>query len=303
MDTTADRADAPIDVAHVTKRFGELTAVADLTFSLRRGTITGFLGPNGAGKSTTLRMVGGLLRPTTGDVRLFGVDARDPRARRPLGYMPADPSFLPNLSGRDNLDLLLRLRGDAAAGMRQRALQALDLDESDLGRRVGGYSSGMRQKLAIVAAVQHSPALVVLDEPANRLDPIAHRSFCRLVREMAAEGATVLLSSHVLAEVEAVCDSVLLVRDGALLKEATVDELREDAPRVVTLTYASPPERLPSGLSEVRTEGTTVIGRLAADRAGVLRDLLTDPDVVDVTVVPASLEDVVLALYSGAPSS
>jgi len=285
--TTTDAA-PPIDVRNVTKRYGDLAAVVDLTFALEPGTITGFLGPNGSGKSTTLRMVGGLLRPTAGIVRLFGIDARDPEARRPLGYMPADPAFLPHLTGRANLDLLARLRGGADEEMRQTAADALDLKSHDLDRAVGGYSSGMRQKLAIVAAVQHRPALVVLDEPANRLDPIAHHSFCDLIRGMATAGHTVFLSSHVLAEVEKVCDSVLLVREGALLKAATVAQLRENAPRVVTVT---------------RADGTVEVTHVEADRPDVLRDLLADPDVVDLTVVPASLEDVVLALYTGPASS
>ena len=278
----------PIDVRNVTKRFGEVAAVTDLTFSLEPGTITGFLGPNGAGKSTTLRMVGGLLRPTAGTVTLSGIPARDPRARRSLGYMPADPAFLPHLTGRDNLDLLARLHGGARNDMRRTAADALALREADLDRRVGGYSSGMRQKLAIVAAVQHRPALVVLDEPANRLDPIAHHAFCDLVREMATNGHTVFLSSHVLAEVEAVCDDVLLVREGALLRSATVAELRENAPRVVTVT---------------RTDGSSTVTHVAAERIDLLRELLADPDVVDMTVVPASLEDVVLALYTGEGTS
>lgn len=278
----------PIDVHSVTKRFGAVTAVSDLTFSLEPGTITGFLGPNGAGKSTTLRMVGGLLRPTSGTVTLFGSPARDPQARRPLGYMPADPAFLPHLSGRANLNVLARLHGDGDDEMRRTAIAALDLDEADLDRPVAGYSSGMRQKLAIVAAVQHRPALVVLDEPANRLDPLAHHAFCELIRGMAADGRTIFLSSHVLAEVEAVCDAVLLVREGRLLRAATVAELRENAPRVVTLT---------------RADGTTDVRHVAADRPDVLRELLADPAVVDMTVVPASLEDVVLALYTGQATS
>jgi ABC-2 type transport system ATP-binding protein len=293
----ATEAAPPIDAWNLTKRYGDLAAVRDLTFALRPGTITGFLGPNGAGKSTTLRMVGGLLRPTGGEVRLFGIDARDPRARRSLGYMPADPAFLPHVSGRDNLDLLAQLHGGGHE-LRQRALTTLSLTPADLDRQVGGYSSGMKQKLAIVAALQHRPSLVVLDEPANRLDPIAHRSFCDLIREMAADGHTVFLSSHVLAEVEAVCDSVLLVREGALLREATVEQLREQAPRVVTVTYRRAPDRVPAGLSDARVDGASVIGHLAADRTEVLRRLLDDPEVVDLTVVPASLEDVVLALYT-----
>lgn len=303
MTSAAVATAAPVAVDHVSKRYGDVAAVVDLTFSLAPGSITGFLGPNGSGKSTTLRMVGGLLRPTAGDVRLFGVDARDPDARRPLGYMPADPTFLAHLSGRDNLDLLARLRGAADLGLREVAADALGLSSAELSRAVGGYSSGMKQKLAVIAAVQHRPALVVLDEPANRLDPIAHRAFCQLIRGMAADGHTVFLSSHVLAEVEAVCDAVLLVREGSLLKAASVAELRENAPRVITVTYRHPPTHLPDGVTEVRVEGRVLVAHLAGDRPGVLRRVLADPDVVDLTVVPASLEDVVLALYSGQATS
>lgn len=273
---------APVRLDGVTKRYGAIEAVAGLNFELAPGTITGFLGPNGAGKTTTLRMVGGLLRPTSGDVTLFGVDARNPDSRRGLGYMPADPAFLPHLSGRANLDLLTKLRGGGSA-KRRHVADELGLSTADLDRPVGGYSSGMRQKLAIVAALQHQPRLVILDEPANRLDPIAHRVFCDLVREVVADEGTVFLSSHVLAEVEAVCDSVLLVREGHLLKAARVDQLREHAPRTVTLTYR-----------DQRTTRTHV----AADRPDELRRLLDDPDVMDMTVVPASLEDIVLALYT-----
>ena len=299
MDTTGAPAVAPVELLDVSKRYGDVAAVVDLSFALQPGTVTGFLGPNGAGKSTTLRMVGGLLRPTAGQARLFGVDARDPKARRDLGYMPADPSFLPHLSGRDNLDLLAALRHAKDLALRNVAADALGLTARDLDRTVGGYSSGMRQKLAVIAAVQHRPSLVILDEPANRLDPIAHRAFCELIRGMTGDGHTVFLSSHVLAEVEAVCDSVLLVREGALLTSATVAELREHAPRVVTVTYRRAPDRMPEGLSDARVDGVAVIGHLAGDRPQVLRRVLADPDVIDLTVVPASLEDVVLALYSG----
>ena len=145
------------------------------------------------------------------------------------------------------------------------------------------YSKGMLQKVGLAQALIHDPELVILDEPANRLDPIAHHLFTDLVRAAAADGGTVFLSSHVLAEVEAVCDSVLLVREGRLLTAARVDELRSHAPRVVTLTYA---------------DGRAVTSRVPTDRPDELRRLLADPAVIDMTVVPASLEDIVLALYT-----
>ena len=291
----------PVALRGVSKAFGALLAVADLTFTLTPGTVTGFLGPNGAGKTTTLRMIGGLLRPTAGELRLFGRDAREPQARTRLGYMPADPVFLPHLTGRANLDLLAHLRNPADVPDRAHATTALGLSDADLDRPVGGYSSGMRQKLAIVAALQHHPDLVVLDEPANRLDPIAHHAFCDLVRTAAGEGRTVLLSSHVLAEVEEVCDTVVLVREGRLLREAGVDELRRQASRTVVMTYAVPPLHLPPSLTGLRVDGTTATGRIPARRPDLIRALLDDPNVVDLTVTPASLEDVFLDLYTGQP--
>lgn len=296
MDTLSP---VPIGVRGATKRFSDVCAVDDLSFDVAPATIVGFLGPNGAGKTTTLRMIGGLLQPTAGRVEVFGQDSRHPAARQRLGYMPADPVFLPHLTGLANLDLLARLRGNDVVPERTGAADILGLTHHDLDRRVGGYSSGMRQKLAIVAALQHRPDVVVLDEPANRLDPLAHRAFCGMLRSMADRGVAVLLSSHVLAEVEAVCDVVLVVREGRLLTEAAVDDLRDRALRVITIDYDRPPERVPAVLAQAHVEGTRVVGRMPADRPDLVRGLLTDAAVRDITVAPASLEDAVLDLYAG----
>jgi ABC-2 type transport system ATP-binding protein len=157
----------------------------------------------------------------------------------------------------------------------------------------------MRQKLAIVAALQHRPELVVLDEPANRLDPLAHHAFCALVREVARSGRTVLLSSHVLAEVEDVCDTVILMREGRVLRIAAVEELRQQASREVTLTFTGPPRRVPAQLTAPVVDGSVVTGRVPARRPDLLRDLLTEPGLVDLTVAAASLENVFLDMYGG----
>jgi ABC-2 type transport system ATP-binding protein len=287
---------APAELTAVTKAFGARTAVADVSFTLAPGTVTGFLGPNGAGKSTTLRMMAGLIRPTSGRVRLFGRDARLPAARRPLGYMPADPVFANRLTGRQNLDLLVRMRG-AGAPDRAMVATALGLSEEELDLQVQAYSSGMRQKLAIIAALQHRPDLVVLDEPANRLDPLVHREFCAVLRSVAETGRTVLLSSHVLTEVEAVCDTVILMRQSRLLQTAAMADLRRQASRLVTLTYAAPPAHLPDGVATWERDGCTVRGRIAAHQLDTLRAAISDPAVIDVTVMPASLEDLFLDLY------
>jgi ABC-2 type transport system ATP-binding protein len=287
---------APVELSALTKTFGDRTAVADVSFRLAAGSVTGFLGPNGAGKTTTLRMIGGLIRPTSGRVRLFGESARRPAARRALGYMPADPTFVLNLTGRQNLELLAALHGSDAPD-REEVAAALSLPPGDLDLPVRAFSSGMRQKLAIVAALQHRPAVVVLDEPANRLDPLAHRAFCAVVRSVAASGRTVLLSSHVLGEVEEVCDSVVLMHEGRLLRVAGVDELRQHASREVTMTYAFPPTELPVDVTGAVVDGCVLTGRIPAGRPDVLRTLAREAGLLDMTVVPASLEDVFLDLY------
>ena len=290
----------PASVQGLTKRFGAILAVSDLSFDLQPGVVTGFLGPNGAGKSTTLRVMAGLLRPNGGKVTLFGEDARLPRARRRLGYMPADPVFVPHLSGHENLALLADMRSAQSLDAKA-AAQALDLPELALNRAVDGYSSGMRQKLAIVAALQTRPDLVILDEPANRLDPLAHEAFCDLVRGVAGRGGAVLLSSHVLSEVEELCDSVIMLREGRLLGTSSVEDLRARASRAVVVTYRDRPVSPPAVLTAPTFEGRRVRGRIPADRPDLLREVLTDPDVTDLTVTPATLEDVFLDLYSRAP--
>ena len=277
---------APVECRGLTKRYGHVDALVDLTVRLEAGRAVGFLGPNGAGKTTTLRLLTGLIKPTAGEALLFGVPAGRPEARRRLGFLPADVVFDARLSGRDNLDLIASVRGDDATPDRAAAADALGLSAADLDRRVGGYSDGMRQKLGVVAALQHRPDLVVLDEPANRLDPLVHRAFERLVRDVVAAGRTVLLSSHVLTEVEDVCDDVVMVRRGRLLRTASVAELRATASRLLTVRYR---------------DGTTKTERIPAEHPDLLREELRRDDVVDVLVEPASLDEVFVDLYGGEP--
>jgi ABC-2 type transport system ATP-binding protein len=219
----------PIEVRGLVKRYGEIVAVDRVDLTVERGDVFGYLGPNGAGKTTSLRMMLGLIRPTAGSVRLFG---RDPQLsvkalEGVAGFVEA-PSFYPYLSGRENLRLLAALDGGAAAERIEESLALVGL--SDRAKdRVGGYSHGMRQRLGIAGALLREPRLLLLDEPATGLDPGGMRDMRDLIRELSAGGMTVLLSSHLLAEVEELCNRVAIVRSGRVAYQGALDELRAEA--------------------------------------------------------------------------
>src|SRR3954453_6658933 len=215
-----------IAVAGLTKRFGATRALAGLDLSVAAGEVHGFLGPNGAGKSTTIRILLGLVRRDAGDVRLFGEDAWAEAAQlhRRLAYVPGDVSLWPNLSGGEVIDMLLRMRGAPVDHpLRAEMVERFRLDPTTKGR---AYSKGNRQKVALVAAFAAPTDLLVLDEPTSGLDPLMEEVFQRWVRDAAAAGRTVLLSSHVLGEVEAVCQAVTIIKDGRLVETGSLDEMR-----------------------------------------------------------------------------
>lgn len=290
-------AEVPIDIRGVCKLFGDFAALDDVSFEVPRAQVTGFLGANGAGKSTLIRVIVGLLRPTRGEVLVFGVPSVSQAARERLGYMPADPAFFDRLTGRANLDLLASLSGSSPVD-RAWACELLDLSDGQLDRAVGGYSSGMKQKLGLVQAVQHHPDLVILDEPANRLDPLAHSAFEELVTQIADSGRSVFLSSHALAEVESVCTSVATIRDGRLLSVDTVAALSAATMRTVTVTYDRRPDSVPDGLLDPEWHGDVLVARIRLGSMGALRELADDPHVADLLVEPGTLSDTFLTLYA-----
>jgi ABC-2 type transport system ATP-binding protein len=223
----------PVKTRRLTKRYGALTAVDALDLEVRAGEIYGFLGPNGAGKTTTLRMILGLVKPTAGQVRLFGAPP-GPGHLRQVGSLVEGPAFYPYLSGRDNLRALARHAGVPAGRI------AVVLDQVELTDRAGDryatYSLGMKQRLGVAAALLKDPRLVVLDEPTNGLDPAGMADMRLLVRRLGAAGCTVLLSSHLMTEVQELCDRVGVISHGRLVAEATVAELRGASTLRVTAT-------------------------------------------------------------------
>jgi ABC-2 type transport system ATP-binding protein len=233
----------------LTKRYGDVTALDGLDLTVRAGQVFGLLGPNGAGKTTTLRILLGLIRPTSGRAWLNGRPAGDPGGLAGVGAMIEEPAFYPWLTGRRNLEVLaLTGAPPADADLVAAALARVGLAGA-AGRKVKGYSQGMRQRLGLAVALLRRPPVLLLDEPANGLDPAGIAEFRTLLRGLAAEGSTVFLSSHLLPEVEQVCDQVAVVRSGRLVEQGPLAGLAAAQPRVrVTLD----PADLPAALALLR---------------------------------------------------
>ena len=220
-----------VDAVDVTKRYGDLTAVDAINLQVAPGEVYGVLGPNGAGKTTFLRMLFGLIRPDAGSIRLFGRtwDEAGPRMLDGVSGFIESPKFYPYLSGRRNLAGLAVLDGGATPGRMEEVLEIVGLaDRAD--DKVGGYSFGMRQRLGVAASLLRDPQLLILDEPANGLDPAGMRDMRALIKRLAATGLTVLLSSHDMSEVEEICDNVTIMRVGSVVYHGEISALREQAP-------------------------------------------------------------------------
>jgi ABC-2 type transport system ATP-binding protein len=223
----------PLEVRGLVKRYGELVAVGGVDLTVEPGDVYGYLGPNGAGKTTSLRMMLGLIRPTAGSVRVFGRDPQETvRALDGVAGFVEAPTFYPYLSGRRNLELLAAFDGQGAVGRIDEALGEVELS-GRAGDRVGGYSHGMRQRLGIAAALLRDPRLLLLDEPTTGLDPGGMRDMRRLIQRLAGQGITIVLSSHLLAEVEEVCNRVAIVQKGRIVYEGEIADLK----RAAGMTY------------------------------------------------------------------
>ncbi|HNV03266.1 MAG TPA: ABC transporter ATP-binding protein [Vicinamibacterales bacterium] len=287
------------------KRFGRLVAVRALDLQVEPGQVFGFLGQNGAGKTTTIRMLLDLLRPTAGRAEILGHDCQaDGLAARALvGYMPGEIGFYRDMTGRRALGVLAELARGAVRADRQRELcERMALDDADLDRPIREYSTGMKRKLAAVAAFQHDPPVLLLDEPTEGLDPLMQEAFYELLADARAGGTTVFLSSHVLSEVDRVCDRIGLLRAGELVLTAPIGEVRRTAPRLVRVTFrrpvAGPPSAWPPSIEIVEVAAARWIVRAYGSIGPVVESLGGLP-VADLEVREPRLEDVVMAYYRG----
>ncbi|MEV4662756.1 ABC transporter ATP-binding protein [Micromonospora echinofusca] len=287
-----------ISIDDLVKTFGSVRALDGLDLTVEAGEVHGFLGPNGSGKSTTIRVLLGLLRRDAGDVRVFDADPwRDAVAlHRRLAYVPGDVNLWPNLSGGEAIDLFGQLRGGLDRRRRDDLLERFDLDPT---RKCRTYSKGNRQKVAIVAAFASDVELYVLDEPTSGLDPLMEAVFQDEVRQLKRDGATVLLSSHVLAEVEALCDRVSIIREGRTVESGTLTELRHLTRTAVTVETARPATGLDAlpGVHDVReVDGRTHLEVEPAHLDELLGHLVRF-GVRALTSAPPTLEELFLRHY------
>ncbi|RQH03530.1 ABC transporter ATP-binding protein [Natrarchaeobius oligotrophus] len=296
-ETGSEKQTATIRLDGLTKRYGEIIANDDVSFEVRPGEIFGYLGPNGAGKTTTIRLLLGLIKPTSGSAEVLGADVRDRRAlteaKAEVGYLPDELGFEERLTGRQVLDYFARMRGD------ERREELLDLFRPPLDRPVETYSSGNRRMLGIVQAFMHDPELVIMDEPTSGLDPLKQDRMHAFVAEERDAGKTIFFSSHVLSEVQHVCDRVGIVREGKLVALENIDDLLERGGKRVRVQFPEPVDEDRFGTSEmidVETVDRTVRFTYTGEPATLLEHLVQFR-IEDVDVGDPKLDDIFKHYY------
>lgn len=292
--------DSPaIETIGLTKKFGDFTAVDDVSLHIERGEIVGFLGPNGAGKSTTIKSILDLIRPTSGRCEVLGMDSRRDAVeiRRHLGFLPADLALYPNLTGHQTIEFLGNLRGGVDWTWVGSLAERFD---ADLSKKVAEYSSGNRQKIGLIQAFMHRPTVVILDEPIAGLDPLVQLEFHSLMRKYVQQGNTIFLSSHTISEVERVADRVAFIRRGHLIAVERMSELQDKALRRITLEFAQPvPPSIfdeVEGVHEVTATGATITAQYEGTMTPLLQ-VATAHDVVSISSASVDLDQIFLEFY------
>jgi len=285
---------------HLTKSYGKQRGVIDLDFGVHPGEVFGYLGPNGAGKTTTIRTMLDLIRPTTGRITVLGLDSRKDaiEIHRRTGYLPGEMTLYERLTGAEYLRYLAELRGDVDGDY---ALELAERLTCDLSARIRSLSHGNKRKVALIQALMHRPELLVLDEPTQGLDPLVQMEFHRLIEEVRTEGRAVFLSSHVMPEVERLCDRVAIIREGRLVAVEDVGDLKAHAVRSISIHFERPVpasafEALPS-VREVLAQGDVLHVTVAGPVDAVVKEAARH-EVVDLESHEPSLEEIFLTFYS-----
>ncbi len=288
-----------IQTEQLTKFYGKSRGIEDVNLSVKEGEVFGFLGPNGSGKTTTIRILLDFIRASSGRARLFGLDAHAsaPRIKSRLGYLPAEYGMYEKMKAVDYLQFLGSLRGDGKPPLQDRLVELLGLDVS---RRIKSFSHGTKQKLALVQAFMHDPELLILDEPTSGLDPLIQQRFYELILEMKERGKTVFFSSHVLSEVERICDRVAILREGKLVALHEIADLKKVRLKTIEVTFKQEPDESLfklEGVRKIERNSHTVRLWIDANINGVLRAISAYP-IDNISCQDARLEDIFLEYYS-----
>jgi ABC-2 type transport system ATP-binding protein len=294
---------AMIEVQGLTKSYGGKRGISDVSFRVEEGEVFGFLGPNGAGKTTTIRLLMALLHADAGSARIAGLDCWDKsvQIKRLIGYMPGEPALDPNLTGGQILEYFAHLRGGVDQAYLKQLIERFELDTS---RKFRQYSTGNKRKVVLIQSFMHRPHLLILDEPTNGLDPLNQQEFDRMVLEVRNEGHTILLSSHVLSEVEKTCTTVGIIREGRLVRTGDIAEVKAIKRYQITITFATavPAEtfRKVEGVVDVEpmNHGNGIRLTMQGPADAVIKTAAHYP-VVSLTSVEPSLEDIFLRYYEG----
>ena len=292
----------------LSKRYGAVIALDAISLHVPSGEIYGFLGPNGAGKTTAIRSLLGFIRPTSGNCEIFGHDSwhEGVRARTELGFLVSTATLYPDMTGNAYLDYAARLAQQPAA-LRATLLAQFELDDAALARKIGGYSKGMKQKLALTACMQSDPKLLILDEPTDGLDPLMQRAFEEILAFVHSRGTTIFMSSHDLGEVERVCQRVAIIRAGKIVAEASVDALTARRQRLIEVIFTGPAPDWPetASIKLLERDNSRLVLTARDDTRQILSELSTRNDVSDILVSRPSPEQIFHEYYAaqGEPES
>jgi ABC-2 type transport system ATP-binding protein len=294
--------DNPIEIVKLTKAFGGQKAVDDLTLRIKPGQVFGFLGPNGAGKTTTIRTLLGITKPSEGTVRVLGEDLfrASPQWKRSIGFLSGDMPFYENLTGQQYLKFIDSMYG---GGHGEQHAQLCDRLHAQLDKPIGKLSRGNKQKIGLVAALGHNPRLLILDEPTSGLDPVTQHAFGELIRERVTHGVTVFLSSHILSEVQELCDHVAFIRDGKLISSSSTRQLLTDQPKQIMVLFVSKDEAVKfmksNIISNATLKETQVSGQTSANSNQLIADLVRY-DIIDLRIELPDLEQIFMHYYEDA---
>ena len=288
-----------LEITNLTKRFGKLTALSEVNLSVNKGEVFGYIGPNGAGKTTTIRVLLGILKATGGGAKVFGMDAwRDAvEIHKKIAYVPGDVNLWPNLTGGEVIDLFASLRGTLNKDLRARLIKDFDLDPT---KKCRTYSKGNRQKVALVAAFASEADLYILDEPTSGLDPLMEQVFQGYVLEVKGRGKGVFLSSHIMSEVERLCDRVGIIRNGELVQVGTLDELRHLTRYAMTVITVRPLEGLDKlpGVFNIRQEQHGLCFHVDVDKMGQVINHVNQFGIKKLDSSPPTLEELFMQHYT-----